>query len=259
MFNLPYEVALEGALVFIRLGGILFALPFFGDQATPIRVRMLLAVAISFLVYPMIAGSWVSAIPNDLMGYFMLVLKELTVGLLIGYVARIAQEALIAAATIVGFQMGFGTANMIAPNSDYMMDSFSSFHRSLVVLFFLALNLHHIYLSAMIDTFRVIPAGEAVFRGELGAYLIRLTADLFVIAIRLAAPVLIALLFTMAALGLIARTVPQIQVFTLSFPASFFIGLLVYLASIPFFPQWFKLHFSASQQQVFTVIRGMMP
>jgi len=252
-------VALEGALVFFRVGGILFALPFFGDQSTPIRVRLLLSVAISFLIYPTLDPQWSRGFPNSLMGFTVLILKELMIGLVIGYVARIAQEALTAAATIVGFQMGFGMANMVMPNSDYMMDSFTAFHRSLILLFFLALNLHHIYLSAIVDTFRVIPSGEAVFRSEIGVLLIRYTADLFVIAIKLAAPVLIALLFTMAALGLIARTVPQIQVFILSFPISFYIGILVYIATIPFFPQWIKLHFSVNQQQILTIIRGMMP
>lgn len=259
MFNLPYQTALEGALVFIRVGGILFALPFFGEQATPIRVRILLSVAIAFMIYPMIESHWPRGFPNDLLGFVILLLKELMIGLLIGYVAKLAQEALIAAATIVGFQMGFGTANMIMPNSEQMTDAFTAFHRVLIVLFFLALDLHHIYLSALVDTFRAIPSGEAIFRAEIGSFLIRMSADLFVIAIRLAAPVLIALLFTMAALGLVARAVPQIQVFVLSFPVSFYVGILVYLASVSFFPQWFKLHFSANQKQILALIRGMIP
>ncbi|MFW7381832.1 MAG: flagellar biosynthetic protein FliR [Oligoflexus sp.] len=259
MFNLPYQVALEGALVFIRVSGILFAMPVFGDQSTPIRVRILLSAAIAFLIYPMIESHWVRDFPKDLLGFFVLVLKELMIGLLIGYVAKLAMEALTAAATIVGFQMGFGMANMVMPNADYMMDAFTAFHRSLIILFFLALDLHHIYISAIVDTFRAIPSGEAIFRAEIGSYLIRITSDLFIIAIKLAAPVLIALLFAMAALGLIARTVPQVQVFVLSFPISFFIGLLVYIATIPFFPQWIKLHFSVNQQQIFTIIRGMIP
>lgn len=255
MLNLPYEVALEGVCCFIRIGGILFAVPFFGDQATPIRVRVLLAVALSLVVYPTLDPSWLIALPSSLLGFSFLVIKELFIGLFIGYVAKLVQEALIAAATIVGFQMGFGTASLLAPNADYMMDSFTAFHRSLVILFFLALNLHHIYLSAITETFRLIPAGSINLSPEIGTSIIRWTADIFVIAMRLASPVLISLLFTMAALGLISRAVPQLQVFTMSFPVSFFIGLVIYLGSVPFFPQWFRSHILISQQQLSTLIQ----
>jgi flagellar biosynthetic protein FliR len=259
MFNLPYQVALEGALVFVRMSGMLFSLPFFGDKSIPVKVRILLAVALSFMVYPLIETFWIDALPQSLMEYATLIGKELFVGLLIGWVAKIAFEGLIAAAQIVGFQMGFGTATLLAPGADQMMDAFTAFHRSLIILFFLALDLHLIYISAIVDTFQAIPAGAAIFRGGLGSFLIEVSASLFLVALQLSASVLVALLFAMSALGLIARTVPQMNVFTMSFPISFFIGILVYIASLSFYPQWLRSHFAVSQDQILQSIRGLMP
>ena len=77
-------------------------------------------------------------------------------------------------------------------------------------------------------------------------------AGLLAIAIQLAAPILVALLFTMAAMGLIARTVPNMNAFIMSFPASFLVGLVVYIATLPFFPNWMTDHFGSVHEQICT-------
>ncbi len=259
MFDLPYQVALEGAVVFVRISAIMFALPIFGDQTTPVRVRVLLSVALAFLIYPLIDAKWLPTIPSNLVAFSMLIGKEILIGLMIGYVARIAFDSMVSAAKIVSFQMGFGTANLFMPSADYPMDSFTGFHRTLMILLFFSLNLHQIYFSALVETFSVIPSGGLVLKPGLGMFLIDLSASLFIVAVKLAAPVLIALMFAMSALGLIARTVPQMNVFILSFPISFFLGLLIYIACLPFFPEWLSQHFATSQQQILTSIKGMTP
>lgn len=259
MFSLSYENALQGGLVFIRISAILYALPFFGDSSIPVRVRILLSLALSVLIYPLLSPQWFSSIPKDLPSFIFHCLKETAVGLFIGYTAKIAFEAIVGAAQIVSFQMGFGTATLLMPGSDSMMDSFSAFHRSLVVLFFLSLNLHQVYITSLVETFRVIPAGGISIDQSIGAYLISITAKLFVVAMQLAAPVIISLMFAMAALGLMARTVPQLNVFVLSFPISFALGLIVYMGTLPFFPTWMGSYFSTSQREILTVLKGIAP
>ena len=259
MFNLPYQAALEGAVVFIRISAIMFALPIFGDQTTPVRVRILLSVALAFLIYPLISPDWLAIMPTSFIAFAILIIKELLIGLMIGYVARIAFDSMVSAAKIVSFQMGFGTANLFMPSADYPMDSFTGFHRTLMILLFFSLNLHQIYISALVETFAVIPSGGIQLKPGLGLFLINLTASLFVVAIKLAAPILIALMFAMSALGLIARTVPQMNVFVLSFPVSFFLGLLIYIACLPFFPEWLSQHFAHSNEQILTSIKGLTP
>lgn len=254
MFSLPYEIAIQGALVFIRISGILFALPLFGDQTTPLKVRILLSVALAILIHPLIDPRWFGGMPASLIEFFLMLLKEILVGLTVGFVARIAFDALVAAAKIVSFQMGFGTANLFMPSADYALDAFSGFHRALMILMFLSLNLHQIYFNAIVQTFAVIPCGGVELNSSLGNLMIEVTANLFVVAIKLAAPVLVALLFAMAGLGLIARTVPQMNVFTMSFPISFFLGLLIYIASIPFFPSWLSEHFAINSSDIMNSI-----
>ena len=155
--------------------------------------------------------------------------------------------------------MGFGMANTFIPDADQQLNSFTAFHRLVVMLIFLALNMHHILMAAMKKSFAWIPAGTMIPRGEVGQLLISATGNIFEISMQLAAPVLISLLFTMAALGLVARAVPQMNVFTLSFPISFFVGLLVYVASIPFFPEWMQSTYVEEYENLFATLKGFSP
>jgi flagellar biosynthetic protein FliR len=259
IYGITVESILTAALVFIRIGAILFALPFIGDEPTPVRVRILLAVAMTFAMQGLVPSNWLLEFPQDPLLYILLVFKEVCIGLFIGFVARIAFDAIIMAASLVGYQMGFGAADLMMPDADVQMTAFTAFHRVIMVMIFLSLNLHHIYLDAIVRTFAMIPAGGIAPQMEMGRFLIDLTSGIFRVAMQLSAPVLVALMFTNTALGLIARTVPQLNVFTMSFPVGFFVGLAVYMACLPFFPGWVTQHFNASQEQILLTLKGIAP
>jgi len=260
MFPVDLPDVLTATLVFVRTGAILFALPIIGDQPTPIQVRVILAAAISVCVYPMLPSAWHLTATPDALEMALLVVREILVGVALGFVARMTFDGILMAASVVGFQMGFGTATLFIPDAGAQMDGFTAFHRAVVMLLFLALNLHHVFLGGMVDAFRLIPPGGVEPNtAALSTVIIEATANVFAVAIQLAAPVLVALMFAMAALGLIARAVPQINVFVLSFPASFFIGLGIYIATIPFYPEWFQSHIMTTQAQLTNVVRSMAP
>lgn len=241
---------------FVRVGGIYFALPIFGDQPTPIRVRILLSVVTTYCLLHLVIKEPM-ALPESLLGFFSIVVKELSIGLLIGYVARLAFSGLTMAATFVGYQMGFGTANLMMPDVQIPMDGFTAFHRVLMIIIFFSLNLHHIYLRAIGSTFDWLPLGMTSLPSDLGPFLISASAQTFKIALELAGPVLVGLMFTMGALGLIARTVPQLNIFSISFPVSFFVGLIIYLSIIPLFIGILNSVFSSNGELVYSLIQGM--
>jgi flagellar biosynthetic protein FliR len=125
------------------------------------------------------------------------------------------------------------------------------------MLIFLVLSMHHIFIAGIFESFKLIPAGGLSLNAPLAVMLLDISSGVFVIAVQLSAPILVAVLFTTAALGLIARTVPQMNVFTISFPANFFIGLLVYIATLPFFPEWLREHFYTGKDQLFATLKAM--
>lgn len=259
MFDFPLEKLMEGALIFIRIGGILFTLPIFGDQPISPRFRVLLAVAVGFCMAPIVPIHWLQKCPTDLLAFVFMVIREILIGIVIGFVGRIAFDGLVMAASICGYQMGFGTAGLLVPDAGQSLSGFEAFHRIVMILIFFSLNLHHLFFQAIVETFKVIPAGGAIYHADFGEYMTSVTAMIFSVAIQFGAPILIALSFTMTVLGLVARAVPQMNVFTMSFPISFFIGLLVYLATLPFFPQWISEHFYRNHENMLLAIKGLFP
>ena len=100
----------------------------------------------------------------------------------------------------------------------------------------------------------MIPAGGFGFDRSIINNIV--SRDIFITALQLAAPILF-FMFTMSALGLLARTVPQMQVFQMSFPLSFFLGIIIYIALIPMYPEWTSMHFKANIDQINSLIRAM--
>jgi flagellar biosynthetic protein FliR len=248
---------LVGALAFLRIGGIVFALPVTGDPPTPVRARLMLALALTMGLYGTLPKTFAPSLAIDVLQIANCVVRELVIGLVIGFLGRVAFDGLLMAANVVAYQMGFGTAGLFMPDFGAQMDGFTAFHRMVIMLLFLTLGLHQVFFAALVDTFRIIPAGHAGLNGSVGVVMITVTAGIFAAALQLAAPILVALLFTMAALGLVARTVPQLNVFTMSFPLSFTIGLVIYIATFPFFPGWMREHFLDVQDGLAAAIRGL--
>ncbi len=259
MLGFQIEDIFKAALVFIRIGGILMFLPIFGDSPTPVRARIFIAGSLSVLFYHLVPNPVANALQNDAIGIGVIIIKELFIGFSIGFVSKMAFDGILMAASLVGYQMGFGMANLLVPDAGQQLNGFTATHRIIVILIFLGLNLHHIFINAIAYSFTSIPLMGIEVNSGITQLIVQLSADIFTIAIQLSAPILVALLFTMGALGLIARTVPQMNVFTMSFPASFFIGLLVYIASFPFFPDWMKAHFTNTNGHLIQVIQGLTP
>lgn len=248
MITLPFTTAevLSFVLLWTRIGGMLFFLPFFGESQIPFRIRIFLALAYSYLVFPLMNLQTYS---NLLLGFgpfdlLVVIAKELIFGFTIGFIAKLMLDGVVMAASLVGYQMGFGMASLFLPDTNDQVNAFTILNRIVFILIFLTLNLHHVMIESIQLSLTTVPLGVSLPPMGLGEELISMCGELFVVGVKLASPVLIALLFTMAALGLIARVVPQLNVFVISFPLSFFVGLLVYSATLAFMPVWIEDHVS---------------
>lgn len=254
------DTIINHGLAFLRTGAIVFTLPIIGDSPTPVPARVLLAAALTTGVMQLIPTGPVLAANADLMSLAVLVLKELVIGVTIGYLARISFDGLLMAASMSGYQMGFGTASLFLPDAGQQLDTFTAFHRVILMTIFLMLNLHHLFIDALVTTFQMIPVGKvSIATAAVSSTVFEASAKIFKVALQLGAPVLIALMFTQAALGMVARAVPQLNVFIVSFPMSFAIGLIVYIATMPFFPEWMGNHYLGTKELFLTAIKGMQP
>lgn len=247
------------ALVFLRVGAILFALPIFGDSTVPVRIRMFLSVAIALITTPLLSGAWLAPVNTNPLILGMLVIKEVALGLTLGLAVRISFDAILLGSSMIAYQMGFGAANLIAPGTDMNTDPFTALQRLIYILIFITLNLHHLFLLGIIESFKIIPPGGFSINPELADSLIKASSAMFGSALQIAAPITVALLFTTATLGLMARAVPALNVFSLSFAVNFMVGLMLYIASMSFYTHWLSKNYNSQAQGIFSTIQLLAP
>jgi flagellar biosynthetic protein FliR len=220
-------------LVFIRVSAIVVMLPILGDRSTPARIKAGLSLLIALLVVPFVGRP--SGVSEDL---FSLVLKmggELFIGIILGFAGRFLFEGIQMAGQLVGFQMGFSIVNIIDPVTSKQVSIIAEFQYLLAGLLFLAIDGHHLLLQAVSESYAVVPVLGFHLTGALIQNIVDLTREMFVISMKISAPIVVALVFANIGLGIVARTVPQINIFIVGFPLQIAIGLVGIGLTMPIF------------------------
>ena len=164
-----------------------------------------------------------------------LAVKELLVGVLIGLVFRLLFFGVYTAGSMVSYQIGFAIVTVFDTNLSNQVAIIGRFWYFLAMLVFLAIDGHHLVITAFADSYGVIPPGAVPMKGAIGTMLIKYSAYVFVIALKIASPIMISLFLTDVALGVIAKTMPTMNVFFVGFPIKITVGLAVMAISLPVF------------------------
>ena len=187
----------------------------------------------------------------------MLVLCEMAIGLALAFIAQIVFSAVEFGGQIVGMQMGLTISQIIDPTRGSQVQIMSVLQTLFATLIFLSLNIHHLFIHAIVDSFSIIPLGGWHLNGEIITFLIKRAADVFVIGIRLAAPVMVSLLLTSVALGVMARAFPQMNIFMISLPLNIGIGFVVLGATLMVFIHVLEISFGQVKGQIDVLFRLM--
>jgi len=221
-------------LLFVRVTTLLAVAPIFGNRVVPVKVRILAGLALAVTLLPLVPPIPVMRAATA-GGLALLVANEVLLGLLLGLVASVAFFGVLVAGQLIGLQMGFGIANVIDPSSESQVAVTAEFQHLLFLCVFLALNGHHVVIRALGATLDRIPLGSFALDGRTMEAAARGSAEVFSVALRVGAPVIGFLFVTTLGLGIIARTVPQMNVFVLGFPLQIAGGLVVLLLALPSF------------------------
>ncbi|MCL6582433.1 MAG: flagellar biosynthetic protein FliR [bacterium] len=222
-------------LIFIRVSGILFAAPMFGERAIPVQVRICLGLLLALILVPVVQKDrWpsFSETPQPIV-LVSLALIELMVGLILGFISRLFFDAAQLAGHLAGYQMGLAMANIIDPMSAAHVSLPGQLQTLVAGLIFLNLNAHHLLIRALVKSFGLIPPTRFQLQGVLVERVMVLAGRMFILAIQIAAPVIAVSLFVNLFLALMARTIPQINVFIVAMPLGIAIGLFILAMSMP--------------------------
>lgn len=235
-------------LIFVRMTAFLVSLPLFSYNTIPAVYKIGLAFFLSMVMLPVIDTA---ALELDNM-YFLLLLKEAAVGLLIGLVAYIVLSAVQIAGGFIDFQMGFAIANIIDPQTGAQGPLIGQYFYITALLFLLSVDGHHLLIDGMYYSYEIIPPDGLIEVGDpFAVFILKTFNQMFIIAFQVSIPIVGCLFLVDIALGLIARTVPQLNVFVVGLPLkigvsflvlSFFIALYITLSKMLFTTMFDAMH-----------------
>jgi flagellar biosynthesis protein FliR len=214
-------------LVLLRVSIFLFMFPIFSSPVFPATLKMGFAMVMSLLFYSVVPVD-LTRFPLDVISTGLLVLAEFMVGLALGLCLRIFFGSVQLAGQVIGFQMGFAMINVVDPQSGANVSIMDQIGYWVCVVVFLIINGHHIIISALINSFELVPIGVFVMQKILLLKLLDLAGGLFIVAIKIGAPVIAALFFVSVGFGLISKFAPQMNVMIVAFPLKIVVGLFLF-------------------------------
>jgi flagellar biosynthetic protein FliR len=234
VLNIEYILAFT--LVFLRISAMLALMPVIGETAVPIRVKAGLALLIALLVFPAIRMENPSLKTDaDIVAVGLAMIGEVLIGVTIGFAIRIIFAGIQFAGNMIGLQMGLAIANVFDPVSSSQVSIMAEFQYLFAMLVYLAVDAHHLFIYAIVDSYRFVAPFGFQFSESLMQLIVLFSKGLFVTAVKICAPVMAVLLFSNVALGVVARTVPQINIFIVGMPLQIAMGLIILGLTIPFF------------------------
>ena len=216
-------------LIFIRITAFIVATPGYSYRGIPNITKITLSAGIALFVYLSIPDAVEF---QGLLPYGLLVIRETVLGLALGFISRMVFSAIEMAGKLIDFQVGFSIGAVYAPTMGASVSNYGRTYYWIGIAVFFLLDMHRILMEAILRSFSYVPIGtEEIGNMGTGAIL-EVFARVFEIGINLAAPMIITVLMTDAVLGIISRTVPQINVFMLGMPMKSMVSFFVFTLSL---------------------------
>ncbi len=232
--HFPEGQIIAFALIFLRIIAMLISWPVFGTPTVPIHVKVLLAVIFSVLLFPTLkfANAEMIQIGNEII---FLAIRELAIGLTLGFLMRMFFFAISIAGEMISVSIGLASAQLYNPAMGSEANVVEQFQMMLATLFFLSVNGHHIFISGLAQSFELVPVAALGLKTQAYGGIEVIVKDVFVMGLKMSAPVMAAVFITNIAMGIIGRAVPQINVLVTSMPVTVLLGLAVMIVTVPLF------------------------
>ncbi|NLH50059.1 MAG: flagellar biosynthetic protein FliR [Myxococcales bacterium] len=234
LVTLPLPLIELFALVYLRLMGFILTAPVFSSTEIPTKIQAGLGFGLA-LILTMAVSQDPQSLPELGLSFFFALVREFLLGIISGFLISWVVEGVVIGMQMVGFQMGFSIVNTIDPTTGSSISILASFQVRLALLVFLVGGMYRHFLEAVAASYRIVPIGAAVFSPGQGQSIIDTVGLALRISIVLAATPIVSLMLVKIGLGILARTVPQMNVFVVGFPLTIGAGLLATAVVIPQF------------------------
>lgn len=230
--QLPYFI-----LVFIRVTGLFLITPIFGRRNIPARLKIGLSLILTY-IFIQVFPPETNVDMDNLLKFAGLCAKELIIGLILAYITILFFSISTTAGHMIDAQMGLGLSSIFDPQSGSQMTTTGALLNLLMILYFFTFNGHHMLLKIMYITFRKIPVGSFQINISFINTIIETFILTFALSMSLMMPIIAAMLLVELGLGLICRTVPQLNAFVVGIPVKILVGFVVLFLMQPFFVEF---------------------
>jgi len=243
-------------MIFLRTTSLIVTVPIFGDQSVPVQLKAALGLFLSLVLLPL-QLPLLTIVDTKLAGIVVLALREIIVGAVIGYATGLIFDGVRFAGDLIGFGMGFALASTFDPETNANTPVIGQLLYILVAMFFLLLNGHHFVLQALRLSYLSVPLGQLTLSGHLADSLTKLTGLVFVVAVKLAAPVIVAIFLADVALAILTRIAPQMNIFSVAFALKIGVGLIVLSSSLPVLIYVFKKLLGTFEGNIVELVKAL--
>lgn len=245
-------------LIFMRVASFVFIAPFFSMSNTPRRVRAGFSFFVAVLLYQALPKETVSY--GTYLGYFVIVMKEILTGLLIGFAANLCVSVVTFAGQIADMEMGLSMASLMDPATKQNATITGVYYNYMVMLMLMISGMEQYLLKALAETYALIPINGAVFsRDELLSSVLEFLADYIIIGFRICLPIFAVMIILNAVLGILAKVSPQLNMFAVGMQMKVLVGLCILFFSTAMLPGAANFIYDQMKHMVSAFVEVMMP
>ncbi len=244
-------------LIFIRVVSFVFIAPFFSMSNTPKNVRVALSFFVACLLYQSMPRQEV--VYDSLIGYTIVILKEVVTGLLIGFAANLCSTIVAFAGQIASMEMGLSMASMMDPTTRENTTVTGVYYNYIILLLLMSSGMHRYFLKALAETYILIPVNGAVLDHEkLLNAMIEFLSDYIIIGFRICLPIFAVMIILNAVLGVLAKVSPQLNMFAVGMQMKVLVGLSILLVTASMLPDAANFIYDQMRRMVATFVETMM-
>lgn len=242
-------------IILLRVSSIVVFAPVLSSASIPPQLKIAISLIFSLVLFSSVKG-YIHINSLNALYITEIVIRELALAVLLALTVHFIWSGVELGAQLVGFNMGFAIANVLSPQENVQISVLSEFESIFAILVFLAIDGHYAFIKAMAFSFKVLPVGSFTVNSTIFAIFNRLVSMLFTVAFSVLAPAIMALFITQVVFGLIARTMPQINIMIVAFPLSIAIGFLVLGASFIFMADALVKYYNEAFHYLFAILKA---
>lgn len=249
MFLSQYQIII---LVLVRVSGLFLISPIFSRVNIPNTYKVGFSLLIALIISNVVDGP---STPMTDMYLVIECIKELMIGFVIGFISYLFFTVFFIVGQIVDVQIGLSMVSVLDPQSNIQIPITGNFYQIIAILVFLITNGHHLLIEALVESYKYVPIGELSLSIGMVNQFVVIIGKLFIIGFKIGSPILVTVIFVDVLLGILTKTMPQMNVFAVGMPLKIMVGLFLIIATLPIFFITLQHIFNSMYEEIFNFLK----